>query len=53
LVEQAAKGEAFAIAKERKPIVKVIPVDGPEPRKKKRLGFSGVAINNFWVLIII
>ena len=39
LVEQAAEGKAFAIAKEGKPIVKVIPIDGPEPQKKKRLGF--------------
>lgn len=39
LVEQAAKGEPFAIAKEGKPIVKVIPMNVPEPEKKKRLGF--------------
>ncbi|MFP4307797.1 MAG: type II toxin-antitoxin system Phd/YefM family antitoxin [Desulfococcaceae bacterium] len=45
LVEQAAKGEPFAIAKEGKPIVKVIPMDVPEPRKKKRLGFMTGQIN--------
>ena len=39
LVEQAAKGEPFAIAKEGKPIVKVIPIDVPGAQKKKRLGF--------------
>jgi prevent-host-death family protein len=31
LVEQAAKGESFVIAKAGKPIVKVIALDAPEP----------------------
>lgn len=37
LVDRAAKGESFVIAKAGKPLVKVSPVDAPaEP---KRLGF--------------
>lgn len=37
LVEQAADGEPFIIAKAGKPMVKVVPLDPPEPRKS-RLG---------------
>lgn len=39
LVEQAAQGDAFVIARAGKPLVKVIPLDAPEAGKKKRLGF--------------
>ncbi|WP_342239923.1 type II toxin-antitoxin system Phd/YefM family antitoxin [Inquilinus sp. OTU3971] len=39
LVEQAAKGEPFVIAKGGKPMVKVVPIDAPPPRQVKRLGF--------------
>lgn len=39
LVEQAAKGESFVIAKGGKPMVKVIAIDAPAPRQVKRLGF--------------
>ena len=39
LVEQAAKGESFVIAKAGKPLVKVMPLDAPEAGEKKRLGF--------------
>ena len=39
LVDQASKGEPFIIAKAGKPMVKVIPVDAPVPKKVKRLGF--------------
>jgi prevent-host-death family protein len=39
LVDQASKGEPFIIAKAGKPLVKVIPVDAPVPKKVKRLGF--------------
>lgn len=39
LVEQAAKGESFVIAKGGKPMVKVIAIDAPAPRQTKRLGF--------------
>ena len=39
LVEQAAKGESFIIAKAGKPMVKVVPLDPPEEKKVKRIGF--------------
>ena len=39
LVEKAAKGETFVIAKAGKPMVKVIALDSPEPEQKKRFGF--------------
>ena len=44
LVEAAAKGEPFIIAKAGKPMVKVLPLDAPVettqvPRKMQRIGF--------------
>ena len=39
LVEKAAKGEGFIIAKAGKPVAKVTAIDSPEPDKQKRLGF--------------
>ena len=39
LVEAAAKGEGFVIAKAGKPMVKVVPLDAPPARKPQRLGF--------------
>lgn len=39
LVDQAAKGEAFVIAKAGKPLVKVVALDAPERGRKRRLGF--------------
>jgi prevent-host-death family protein len=42
LVEEAAKGEGFVIAKAGKPMVKVVPleeVQAEEPKKKRRIGF--------------
>ncbi len=39
LVERAAQGESFIIAKSGKPIAKVVALDAPEPAEKKRLGF--------------
>jgi len=39
LVDQASKGEPFIIAKAGKPLMKVIPVDAPVPKKVQRLGF--------------
>ena len=39
LVEQAAKGEPFVIAKAGKPLVKVTAVDTPSGGQVKRLGF--------------
>ncbi len=39
LVEQAAKGEPFIIAKAGKPLVKVVPLDAPAPSAVRRVGF--------------
>ena len=39
LVERAAKGEPFVIAKAGKPMVKVTAVGAPEPAPTRRLGF--------------
>ena len=39
LVEQAAKGESFVIAKAGKPMVKVMALDAPESSQMKRIGF--------------
>lgn len=39
LIEQAAKGESFIIAKAGKPLVKVMPLNAPEAGQLKRLGF--------------
>ena len=39
LVDQAAKGEPFVIAKSGKPLVKVMALDAPEPAAARRLGF--------------
>ena len=39
LVEQAARGESFVIAKAGKPLVKVTPLDAPSAGQVRRLGF--------------
>lgn len=39
LVEQAAQGESFIIAKAGKPMVKVVALDAPLGKKIRRLGF--------------
>lgn len=39
LVERAAKGEGFIIAKAGKPLVKVLPLDAREAAGSRRLGF--------------
>jgi prevent-host-death family protein len=39
LVDQAAKGEPFVIAKAGKPLVKVVALDAPEPKAVRRVGF--------------
>lgn len=39
LVDKAAKGESFVIAKAGKPMVKVIALNAPEPSRMKRFGF--------------
>jgi prevent-host-death family protein len=39
LVDQAAKGEPFVIAKAGKPLVKVVALNAPEGGQVKRIGF--------------
>jgi prevent-host-death family protein len=39
LVDQAAKGEPFIIAKAGKPLVKVTPLNAPDVGQMKRVGF--------------
>jgi prevent-host-death family protein len=39
LVDSAAKGETFIIAKAGKPLVKVSALDAPDARARRRLGF--------------
>ncbi len=39
LIDQAAKGEPFIIAKAGRPLVKVTGLDAPVPRQVRRLGF--------------
>jgi len=39
LVEQAAEGESFVIAKAGKPLVKVVALDAPTGVQRRRLGF--------------
>lgn len=39
LVEAAASGESFVIAKAGKPMVKVTALDAPAPGQTRRLGF--------------
>lgn len=38
LVQRAANGEAFIIARAGKPLVKVVPLDAPTGRKTRRIG---------------
>ena len=40
LIEKAVNGEPFIIAKAGKPMVKVVAVDAPEPKKMRRIGFG-------------
>lgn len=39
LIERAAKGESFVIAKAGKPMVKLVPLSAPQAGKVKRTGF--------------
>ena len=39
LVDSAAKGEPFVIAKAGRPLVKVVALETPEPAAVRRLGF--------------
>jgi prevent-host-death family protein len=45
LVEQAAKGESFIIAKAGKPMVKVVALRASEPSQIKRFGFMAGQIH--------
>lgn len=45
LVEQAARGEAFIIAKAGKPMVKVVPLTQAETGTASRLGFMAGEIS--------
>ncbi len=39
LVERAARGEPFVIARAGKPLVKVVPLDAPTAEQTRRVGF--------------
>jgi prevent-host-death family protein len=39
LVDAAAKGEGFVIARAGRPLVKVVPIDAPAGTERRRLGF--------------
>jgi prevent-host-death family protein len=39
IVERVARGESVVIAKAGKPMVKIVPLNAPEPVPPKRLGF--------------
>lgn len=39
LVDAAARGEAFIIARAGRPLVKVVPLDAPPAGAERRLGF--------------
>ena len=45
LVDQAAKGEPFVIAKAGKPLVKVMALNAPEPSRMRRRGFMAGQIS--------
>ena len=47
LVEQAAKGESFVIAKAGKPMVKVMALNAPESSQMKRIGFLAGQVRKF------
>jgi prevent-host-death family protein len=44
LVERAAKGEPFMIARGGRPLVKVVPLDAPEAAQMRRIGFLAGAL---------
>ena len=45
LIEQAAKGEPFVIAKGGTPMVKVMAIDSPSAGQQRRLGFMAGQFN--------
>ena len=40
LLDGIERGESFVIAKAGKPVARVIPIDAPEPRAPRRIGFA-------------
>lgn len=45
LVERAAIGDGFIIAKAGKAMVKVVPIDAPERSERRRIGFLSGAFD--------
>ena len=45
LVQEAADGEPFVIARAGKPLVKVVSVETPEPAEARRTGFMAEEIS--------
>ena len=45
LIDQTAKGESVVIAKAGKPLVKVVPLNAPEPAQTQRLGLMARQIS--------
>lgn len=39
LIDRASKGESFIIARAGKPLVKVVPLEEPAAKPRRRLGF--------------
>lgn len=50
LVEEAARGEGFIIAKAGKPMVRVVPIEDPPPvDTSRRIGFlKGSGLGEWW-----
>jgi prevent-host-death family protein len=44
LIEEVKSGEPLIIAKAGKPLVKVMPVDAPDPSEVRRLGFMAAQL---------
>jgi len=45
LIRQVIEGEPCIIAKAGKPLVKIVPLEAPEPQQIKRLGFMAGKIS--------
>jgi prevent-host-death family protein len=44
LVARTAQGEPFIIAKAGKPLVKVVPLDAPQPSEMRRFDFMDISV---------
>jgi prevent-host-death family protein len=44
LVEEAARGEEIVIAKNDKPVARLVPLAKPKRLKKRRLGMGGIGL---------